>query len=33
MTIDDIELCASYWTVAGNTFPGDMSEISPFSPA
>lgn len=30
MNINDIELCASYWTVAGNTFPGDRSEISPF---
>lgn len=30
MNINDIELCASYWTVAGNTFPGDGSEISPF---
>lgn len=30
MSIKDIELCASYWTVAGNTFPGDVSEISPF---
>lgn len=31
MNIKDIELMASYWTIAGNTFPGDRSEISPFS--
>ncbi|SMX31351.1 sugar phosphate isomerase/epimerase family protein [Actibacterium lipolyticum] len=30
MNITDIELCASYWTVAGNTYPGAPSEISPF---
>ena len=30
MNIDDISLCASYWTVAGNTYPGAPSEISPF---
>lgn len=30
MDINDIELCASYWTIAGNTFPGDRSEVSPF---
>lgn len=30
MNIKDIELCASYWTIAGNTFPGDLSEVSPF---
>lgn len=30
MNINDIELCASYWTIAGNTFPGDRSEVSPF---
>jgi sugar phosphate isomerase/epimerase len=31
MTIDDIELCASYWTVSGAVYPGAPSEISPFS--
>lgn len=31
MTRNDIELCASYWTIAGNTFPGDRSEVSPFA--
>ncbi|MBB5737677.1 sugar phosphate isomerase/epimerase [Xanthomonas arboricola] len=30
MDISDIELCASYWTIAGNTFPGAPSEVSPF---
>jgi sugar phosphate isomerase/epimerase len=30
MNIGDVELCASYWTIAGNTFPGDFSEVSPF---
>ncbi|MCH9828467.1 MAG: sugar phosphate isomerase/epimerase [Gammaproteobacteria bacterium] len=30
MKMGDIELCASYWTIAGNTFPGDGSEISSF---
>jgi sugar phosphate isomerase/epimerase len=31
MNINDIDLMASYWTIAGNTFPGDGSEISPFT--
>jgi sugar phosphate isomerase/epimerase len=31
MKIDDIELCASYWTVSGATWPGAPSEISPFT--
>jgi sugar phosphate isomerase/epimerase len=31
MKLDDIRLCASYWTVAGNTYPGAPSEISPHS--
>ena len=31
MKLDDINLCASYWTVAGNTYPGAPSEISPYS--
>jgi len=30
MNIKDIELCASYWTVSGDTYPGAPSEISPF---
>lgn len=30
MKLDDISLCASYWTVAGNTYPGAASEISPY---
>lgn len=30
MKIDDIDLCASYWTVSGATFPGAPSEVSPF---
>jgi sugar phosphate isomerase/epimerase len=30
MKIDDIELCASYWTVSGAVYPGAPSEISPF---
>jgi sugar phosphate isomerase/epimerase len=30
MKIDDIELCATYWTVSGATYPGAPSEISPF---
>ena len=31
MKIENIELCASYWTVAGPVFPGAPTEISPFS--
>lgn len=31
MNIDDIDLCASYWTIAGETYPGAPSELSPFS--
>ena len=31
MKIEDVELCASYWTVAGPVFPGAPTEISPFS--
>jgi sugar phosphate isomerase/epimerase len=31
MKIEDIELCASYWTVSGAVHPGSPSEISPFS--
>ena len=31
MKIEDIELCASYWTVSGAVYPGAPSEISPFS--
>ncbi|MEO9786884.1 MAG: sugar phosphate isomerase/epimerase [Aurantimonas coralicida] len=31
MKIEDIDLCASYWTVAGPVFPGSPTEISPFS--
>lgn len=30
MKIEDIELCASYWTVSGAVHPGSPSEISPF---
>jgi sugar phosphate isomerase/epimerase len=30
MKIDDIDLCASYWTVSGAVYPGAPSEISPF---
>jgi sugar phosphate isomerase/epimerase len=30
MNIEDIELCASYWTVSGAVYPGAPSEISPF---
>ncbi|WP_146590188.1 sugar phosphate isomerase/epimerase family protein [Puniceibacterium confluentis] len=30
MKIDDIDLCASYWTVSGATYPGAPSEVSPF---
>ncbi|MHB8286072.1 MAG: sugar phosphate isomerase/epimerase family protein [Caulobacteraceae bacterium] len=31
MKLSDIELCAAYWTIAGDTFPGDGGEVSPFS--
>ncbi|GLR77442.1 sugar phosphate isomerase/epimerase (plasmid) [Azospirillum oryzae] len=31
MNISDIDLLASYWTIAGETYPGAKSEISPFS--
>ena len=31
MHINQIELIASYWTIAGDTYPGAPSEISPFS--
>lgn len=31
MKIEDIELCATYWTVSGAVHPGSPSEISPFS--
>ena len=31
MNINNIALCASYWTVAGNTYPGAPSEISPYT--
>src|SRR3546814_20861111 len=27
----DLELLAAYWTLAGDTYPGAPSEISPFS--
>lgn len=30
MTVDDIDLLASYWTIAGDTYPGASSEVSPF---
>jgi sugar phosphate isomerase/epimerase len=30
MKITDIDLLATYWTIAGDTFPGDGSELSPF---
>jgi sugar phosphate isomerase/epimerase len=30
MKIEDIELCATYWTVSGAVFPGAPSEVSPF---
>jgi sugar phosphate isomerase/epimerase len=30
MTVDDIDLLASYWTLAGDTYPGASSEVSPF---
>jgi sugar phosphate isomerase/epimerase len=30
MKIDDIELCATYWTVSGAVYPGAPSEVSPF---
>lgn len=30
MTVDDIDLLASYWTIAGDTYPGAPSEVSPF---
>ena len=32
MKIEDIELCASYWTVSGAVYPGAPSEISPVPP-
>jgi sugar phosphate isomerase/epimerase len=31
MKIEDIDLCASYWTVSGAVYPGAPTEISPFS--
>ncbi|NHT78770.1 sugar phosphate isomerase/epimerase [Rhizobiaceae bacterium CRRU44] len=31
MRIEDIELCATYWTVSGAVHPGSPTEISPFS--
>jgi sugar phosphate isomerase/epimerase len=31
MNIKDIDLLASYWTIAGDTYPGAPSEVSPFS--
>src|SRR3954451_13399628 len=31
MDIKDVELLASYWTIAGDTYPGAPSEVSPFS--
>jgi sugar phosphate isomerase/epimerase len=31
MNINDIDLLASYWTIAGDTYPGAPSEVSPFS--
>lgn len=30
MKLDDIDLCASYWTVSGPVYPGAATEISPF---
>ncbi len=30
MKLDDIDLCASYWTVSGAVYPGGPSEISPY---
>jgi sugar phosphate isomerase/epimerase len=30
MTVDEIDLLASYWTIAGDTYPGAPSEVSPF---
>ena len=30
MTADDIDLLAWYWTIAGDTYPGAPSEVSPF---
>jgi sugar phosphate isomerase/epimerase len=30
MNINDIDLLASYWTIAGDTYPGAPSEVSPF---
>lgn len=30
MKIEDIELCATYWTVSGPVYPGAPSEVSPF---
>jgi len=30
MNIKDIDLLASYWTIAGDTYPGAPSEVSPF---
>lgn len=31
MRVEDIELCATYWTVSGAVHPGSPTEISPFS--
>lgn len=31
MDIKNIELCASYWTLAGDTYPGSPNELSSFS--
>jgi sugar phosphate isomerase/epimerase len=31
MRIEDVELCATYWTVSGAVHPGSPTEISPFS--
>ncbi|KQS71770.1 xylose isomerase [Rhizobium sp. Leaf371] len=31
MKIEDIDLCASYWTVSGAVYPGSQTEISPFT--
>ena len=30
MKIEDIDLCATYWTVSGAVYPGAPSEVSPF---
>src|SRR3954447_14188965 len=30
MIANDIDLLASYWTIAGDTYPGAPSEVSPF---